>query len=47
MEDYDFEYRYGNRFAFLGNGDVKATRTGDVEGLSPYVRNSDHPWTIA
>ncbi|KAL6242201.1 hypothetical protein RBB50_010749 [Rhinocladiella similis] len=46
MEDYDFEYRYGNRFAFLGNGDVKATLTGDVSGLSPYVRNSDHPWTI-
>lgn len=46
MEDYDFEYRYGNRFAFLGNGHVKATLADDVFALSPYVRNSDHPWTI-
>lgn len=46
MEDYDFKYRYGNRFAFLGNGQVKATATGDVLGLSPYIRNSDHPWCV-
>lgn len=46
MEDYDIKYRYGNRFAFLGNGNVKATVTKDVLGLSSYLRNSDHPWSI-
>ncbi|KAF2737728.1 FAD/NAD(P)-binding domain-containing protein [Polyplosphaeria fusca] len=45
-EDYDYTYRYKNRFAFLGNGDVKATASKDVLGLSPYIRNSDHEWSI-
>jgi len=45
-EDYDYDYRYKNRFAFLGNGDVKATVTQDVDGLSRYVRASDHEWTV-
>lgn len=45
-EDYDYDYRYKNRFAFLGNGDVKATATQDVDGLSRYVRASDHEWTV-
>ncbi|KAJ6005153.1 FAD/NAD(P)-binding domain-containing protein [Penicillium sp. IBT 35674x] len=46
FEDYDATYRYENRFAFLGNGTVKACITQDVEGLSPYVRDSDHEWSI-
>ncbi|OAG37135.1 hypothetical protein AYO21_08670 [Fonsecaea monophora] len=46
MEDYDFEYKSGNRFAFLGNGNVKAMLTGDIDGLSPYIRDADCPWTI-
>ncbi|KAF2638749.1 FAD/NAD(P)-binding domain-containing protein [Massarina eburnea CBS 473.64] len=46
FEDYDFTYRYKNRFAFLGNGDVKATASKDVQGLSPYIRNSDHDWQV-
>lgn len=46
MEDYDFKYRYGNRFAFLGNGTVKAMVTKDITGLSPYVRNADTEWDI-
>ncbi|KAF2790613.1 FAD/NAD(P)-binding domain-containing protein [Melanomma pulvis-pyrius CBS 109.77] len=46
FEDYDFTYRYKNRFAFLGNGDVKATASRDVLGLSPYIRSSDHEWSI-
>ncbi|KAF2465279.1 FAD/NAD(P)-binding domain-containing protein [Lindgomyces ingoldianus] len=46
FEDYDYTYRYKNRFAFLGNGDVKATVSKDVLGLSPYIRNSDHEWSI-
>ncbi|RDW71648.1 putative 4-hydroxyacetophenone monooxygenase protein [Coleophoma crateriformis] len=45
-EDYKIKYRYGNRFAFLGNGEVKANTTADVEGLSTYVRRSDHDWDI-
>ena len=47
MEDYNVEYRYKNRFAFLGNGDTKAAETKDVEGLSAYVRNSDHEWSVS
>lgn len=46
MEDYEIKYRYSNRFAFLGNGTVKAMVTKDVEGLSPYVRSSDHEWAV-
>ncbi|KAF2186725.1 FAD/NAD(P)-binding domain-containing protein [Zopfia rhizophila CBS 207.26] len=46
FEDYEYTYRYKNRFAFLGNGDVKATASRDVLGLSPYIRNSDHEWSI-
>lgn len=45
-EDYDYVYRYKNRFAFLGNGDVKATATRDLHGLSPYIRNWDHEWDV-
>lgn len=46
MEDYDFKYRYRNRFAFLGDGTVKAMLTKDVNGLAPYVRNADVEWDI-
>lgn len=45
-EDCRIKYRYGNRFAFLGNGEVKANVTGDVKGLSTYMRTSDHEWDI-
>ncbi|PVH68820.1 FAD/NAD(P)-binding domain-containing protein [Cadophora sp. DSE1049] len=47
FEDYNIRYRYKNRFAFLGNGEVQAHGKGDVAGLAPYVRNSDHEWSIA
>ncbi|KAH7121056.1 hypothetical protein B0J11DRAFT_55998 [Dendryphion nanum] len=46
FEDYDYTYRYKNRFAYLGNGDVKATASRDVKGLSTYIRNSDHDWQV-
>lgn len=46
LEDYNIRYRYGNRFAFLGNGEVKANTTGDVKGLSTYVRDHDHDWDV-
>jgi len=45
-EDYNIRYRYKNRFAFLGNGDVKGTASRDVLGLSPYIRNYDHDWDV-
>ncbi|KAF2841012.1 FAD/NAD(P)-binding domain-containing protein [Patellaria atrata CBS 101060] len=46
FEDYNYRYRYKNRFAYLGNGDVKATAQRDVLGLSPYIRSSDHEWDV-
>ncbi|KAJ2895272.1 hypothetical protein MKZ38_006737 [Zalerion maritima] len=46
FEDYNIRYRHGNRFAHLGNGEIKANVTGDVEGLSTYVRNGDHEWRV-
>jgi len=46
MEDYNIRYRYKNRFAFLGNGEVKAHTKGEYQGLSPYIRSSDHEWAI-
>jgi hypothetical protein len=47
FEDYDIHYRYKNRFAFLGNGSVKATESKDVYGLSTYVRANDEDWSVA
>ncbi|KAK5128236.1 hypothetical protein LTR85_002903 [Meristemomyces frigidus] len=46
MEDYNIRYRYKNRYAFLGSGAVKATDSRDVAGLSTYMRNSDHEWSV-
>jgi hypothetical protein len=46
FEDYDIKYRYKNRFAFLGNGDMKAHVTGDTMGLARYVRSHDHEWHV-
>ncbi|OAG43817.1 hypothetical protein AYO21_02044 [Fonsecaea monophora] len=46
-EDYDIHYLNQRcRFAFLGSGDVKAQQTGDINKMSPYIRNSDTPWEI-
>jgi hypothetical protein len=46
-EDYNYQYKYyDNPFAYLGNGQVKASKNQDVLGLSPYVRDSDHEWFI-
>jgi hypothetical protein len=46
FEDYEIRWRYGNRFAFLGHGEVKANQTKDVLGLSTYVRNGDTEWGV-
>lgn len=48
FEDYNIEYiNRATRFAFYGGGEVKAQKEGDVEHMSPYIRNSDEPWEIA
>lgn len=47
FEDYEINYRYGNRFAFLGNGTVKAGVEQDALGLATYVRSHDHEWAVA
>ncbi|KAL4919155.1 hypothetical protein BDW62DRAFT_209891 [Aspergillus aurantiobrunneus] len=47
FEDYEIKYRYSNRFAFLGNGPVKAGVMQDALGLATYVRSSDHEWEVA
>ena len=46
LEDYNIRYRYKNRFAFLGNGEIKASKNRDVQGLSTYVRSSDYDWDV-
>jgi hypothetical protein len=46
MEDYNIRYRYKNRFALLGNGDVKALITGDTMGLATHVRSGDCDWSV-
>ncbi|KAK6366879.1 hypothetical protein LTS17_010430 [Exophiala oligosperma] len=46
-EDYDIEYiNRLSRFAFYGNGEVKAQESGDPNEMSPYIRNADTPWNI-
>lgn len=45
-EDYNIRYRRHNRYAFLGNGEVKATAAKDVQGLSTYIRNDDSDWYV-
>ncbi|KAJ3524735.1 hypothetical protein NM208_g11943 [Fusarium decemcellulare] len=47
FEDYEINYRYKNRFAFIGNGDIKANVTKDIMGLSTYVRSADYDWSVA
>ena len=46
MEDYDIQYRYKNRFAFLGSGEIKASKGRDMLGLSTYVRSADYEWDV-
>jgi hypothetical protein len=51
FEDYEIDYESSNQWAFLGNGKIKAHNLlpdgkPDIEGLAPYIRNSDTPWEI-
>ncbi|KAL3442014.1 hypothetical protein BJX65DRAFT_321727 [Aspergillus insuetus] len=45
-EHYDFKYLTPNIFSYLGNGLTQAQAAQDKSKLSPYVRNSDTPWTL-
>ncbi|GKT88313.1 sterigmatocystin biosynthesis monooxygenase [Colletotrichum tofieldiae] len=45
-EHYDIDYLDGNMWSFLGNGRIEAEIAGDFDKLTPYIRNSDEPWTI-
>ncbi|KAI9812437.1 MAG: hypothetical protein M1827_004668 [Pycnora praestabilis] len=45
-EDYNIRYRTLNRFAYLGNGEVKATKGRDAQGLATYFRSWDHDWSV-
>ncbi|KAH8805254.1 hypothetical protein F5884DRAFT_823017 [Xylogone sp. PMI_703] len=45
-EDYKFTYWKGRRFAYLGDGSVKAMHGKDFRALAPYIRNSDTAWSI-
>ena len=51
FEDYDIKYKTSNRWAFLGNGKIKAHTllpdgSPNIDGLSPYIRNSDSLWNV-
>jgi hypothetical protein len=45
-EDYRIKYWKGRRFAYLGDGSVKAMQGKDFRALAPYLRNSDTSWRI-
>lgn len=45
-EHYDFRYFGDNMWEYLGNGQVRAEIEHDLPNLTPYMRNSDTPWTI-
>lgn len=45
-EHYEFRYSHGNRWAFLGNGQVQAEIMKNRSQLTPYIRNADEPWHI-
>ncbi|KAL2436581.1 FAD-binding monooxygenase tazF [Exophiala dermatitidis] len=45
-EHYDFRYFGNNMWEFLGNGRVEAEMTNDIDGLAPYIRNEDTPWSV-
>lgn len=48
-EDYDYEYKYASRFAYVGNGKVAAdygTPDQKLTDLVPYIRLAATPWEI-
>lgn len=48
-EDWEYEYRHSNRFAFMGSGKPVCASLPLPEQLNrmvSYVRNNEEPWTI-
>ena len=48
-EDWVYDYKYKNRFAYIGNGTVYADmlpKSERLERLVPYIRISETPWNI-
>ncbi|OAL53151.1 cyclohexanone monooxygenase [Pyrenochaeta sp. DS3sAY3a] len=49
LEDFNFEYKYRNRFAYLGNGKIGADcedGKSRLEAITSYIRNEDSYWTL-
>ncbi|KAL2848871.1 hypothetical protein BJY01DRAFT_246095 [Aspergillus pseudoustus] len=49
LEDFDFEYKHGNRFSYLGNGNIKAdTLAGKarLDAITTYIRSADTLWEL-
>jgi hypothetical protein len=40
------QYVDDDPWAFLGNGRTKGETEMDLDGITPYLRNADEPWTI-
>jgi len=48
-EDWNYKYRYQNRFAYLGNGKIEsdyARGPEKADRMAPYIRNEDVQWYI-
>lgn len=45
-EHYHIGYMEGNMWSFLGNGRMEAECESSFQGLTPYLSNSDVPWSI-
>lgn len=45
-ERYHIRYHDDDPWGFLGNGRIKAEVEDDAEGMTTYLRNSDHPWEL-
>ncbi|KAF2180148.1 FAD/NAD(P)-binding domain-containing protein [Zopfia rhizophila CBS 207.26] len=45
-EHYNIRYLGDDPWGFLGNGRIKAEVEDDFEGMTSYIRNSDHPWEL-
>ncbi|KAH6714922.1 cyclohexanone monooxygenase [Leptodontidium sp. MPI-SDFR-AT-0119] len=49
FEDYDYEYKNPNRFAYFGNGKIKADLLPGkerLEAITTYIRSEESPWRI-
>ena len=48
-EDWEYDYKYRNRFGFMGNGKPHSAAEPMIQQLNKmvsYVRNDEKPWVI-